>query len=206
LKQFFCIMLLGILMLSVFACAPSPTMTETSDMIVGIQNQFPDIPKYIKSRTFVFRHQVSNIDTKKFKDAITQSARDYLVSKGYKVIEVEDKTALEDGRADMIVKIVPMDIFKQDGTLGYGFYDRKILEVLIKQPARSYICLDMNLYRKGHRTITRTGRQENFSKLDIKELPDSPEQLTENEKKEMALNLEKNISETVFRVLPMLGL
>ncbi len=205
-KQFFCIMLLGILMLSVFACAPSPTMTETSDMIVGIQNQFPDAPKYIKSRTFVFRHQVSNIDTKKFKDAITQSARDYLVSKGYKVIEVEDKTALEDGRADMIVKIVPMDIFKQDGTLGYGFYDRKILEVLIKQPARSYICLDMNLYRKGHRTITRTGRQENFSKLDIKELPDSPEQLTENEKKEMALNLEKNISETVFRVLPMLGL
>ena len=205
-KQFFCIMLLGILMLSVFACAPSPTMTETSDMIVGIQNQFPDAPKYIKSRTFVFRHQVSNIDTKKFKDAITQSARDYLVSKGYKVIEVEDKTALEDGRADMIVKIVPMDIFKQDGTLGYGFYDRKILEVLIKQPARSYICLDMNLYRKGHRTITRTGRQENFSKLDIKELPDSPDQLTENEKKEMALNLEKNISETVFRVLPMLGL
>lgn len=205
-KYFFCIVLLGIFMLFVFACAPSPTMTETSDMIVGIQNQFPDVPKYIKSRTFVFRHQVSNIDTKKFKDAITQSAREYLVSKGYKVIEVEDKTALEDGRADMIVKIIPMDIFKQDGTLGYGFYDRKILEVLIKQPARSYICLDMNLYRKGHKKVTRTGRQENFSKLNIKELPDSPDQLTENEKKEMALNLEKNISETVSRVLPMLGL
>ena len=52
-------------MLSVFACAPSPTMTETSDIIVGIQNQFPDIPKYIKKRTFVLRHQVSNIDTKR---------------------------------------------------------------------------------------------------------------------------------------------
>jgi len=206
LKYFSYIMLLGILMLFVFACAPSPTMTETSDILVGIQNQFPDAPKYIKSRTFVFRHQVSDIDTKRFKDAITKSAGKYLASKGYQVIEVEDRTALEDGRANMIVNIVPMDIFKQDGTLGYGFYDRKILEVLIKQPARSYICLDMNLYRKGHMRVTRTGRQENFSKLDIKELPDTPDQLTEDEKKEMALNLEKNINETVFRVLPMLGL
>jgi len=206
LNRFFHFVLVGSLMLLVTACSSSMNVKDTSDTIVGIQNQFPDTPNYIKKRTFVFRHQVSDMDKGKFKDVITQSAGDYLISKGYKVVEVEDKSALENGRVDYIVKIIPMDIFKHDGTLGFGFYDRKILEILIKQPARSYICMDMNLYRKGYKKIIRTGRQENFSRLNIKELPDNPDQLTENEKKEMALNLEANIRKTVFKTLPILGL
>ncbi len=205
-KLFFKIILTGIFLFSLFAYAPSVTPHGASNLTVGILNEFPDTPNYIKKRTFVFRHQVAGYGTDEFKNILTQSAEEYLISKGYKVINVENKTALKDGRADMIVQIQPMDIFKHDGTLGYGFYDKKILEVLIKQPARSYICLNMNLTRKDHFKAVHTGRQENFSKLIVKELPDSPDQLTEDERKEMSLNLENNIRKTIFRVLPMLGL
>lgn len=205
-KQFFKIILTGIFLFFMFACAPAVSRHDASNLTVGILNNFPDTPNYIKQRTFVFRHQVTDYGTDKFKNMVTQSAKDYLLSKGYKVIIVEDKTALKEGRADMIVQIQPMDIFKHDGTLGYGFYDRRILEVLVKQPARSYICLNMNLIRKDHFKIVRTGRQENFSKLIVKELPKSPDQLTEDQRKEMSLNLTNNIRETIFRVLPMLGL
>jgi len=189
-----------------FACAPSVTQHDASKLTVGILNEFPDTPNYIKERTFTFRHQIGDYGIDGFKNILMQSAEEYLIPKGYKVINVEDKTALKDGRADMIVQIVPMDIFKQDGTPGYGFYDRKILGILIKQPARSYICLNMNLIRKDYFKGVRTGRQENFSKLLVKELPDSPDQLTEDERKEMSLNLKNNIRKTIFRVLPMLGL
>ena len=205
-KLFYKIILTGIFLFSMFACAPSVTQHDASKLTVGILNEFSDTPNYIKERTFTFRHQIGDYGIDGFKNILMQSAEEYLIPKGYKVINVEDKTALKDGRADMIVQIVPMDIFKQDGTPGYGFYDRKILGILIKQPARSYICLNMNLIRKDYFKGVRTGRQENFSKLLVKELPDSPDQLTEDERKEMSLNLKNNIRKTIFRVLPMLGL
>ena len=205
-KLFFKIILTGIFLFSMCACAPAVTRHDASNLTGGILNEFPDTPNYIKKRTFVFRHKVACYGTDGFKNILTQSAKEYLISKGYKVINVENKTALKEGRADMIVQILPMDIFKHDGTLGYGFYDRKFLEILMKQPARSYICLHMNLIRKDRTKVVRTGRQENFSKLIVKELPDSPDQLTENERKEISLNLENNIRKTIFRVLPMLGL
>jgi hypothetical protein len=105
----------------------------------------------------------------------------------------------------MILQIQPLDIYKQESTLGYGFYDRAILGVVFKQAARSYVCMNVNLYRKDSIFNKRSARQENFSKLIISELPDSPDQLTADQKKAISANLEQNIADTIFRVLPMLG-
>ena len=105
----------------------------------------------------------------------------------------------------MLVQIQPLDIYKQEGTRGYGFYDRAILGVVIKQPARSYVCMNVNLYRKDSVFNKRTGRQENFSRLTFTELPESTDQLTATQKESMSANLEQNIIDTIFRVLPMLG-
>ncbi len=192
-------------MFSLFACAPSANNNTGSGLTVGILNEFPDAPNYIKQRTFVFLHQKKGYDSGRFKDVLTQSASKFILSKGYRVIEVEDRTALNDGRADMLLQIQPLDIYKQEGTRGYGFYDRAILGVVIKQPARSYICMNVYLYRKDSIFNKRTGRQENFSKLTFAELPESPDQLTADQKKTMSANLEQNIKDTIFRVLPMLG-
>jgi len=197
---------MGMLLFPILACSQPVIRGDATSLTIGILNEFPDDAQYIKKRTFVFRHQVAAYEEDRFKKFITHSAEDYLISKGYKVIEVKDKTALKDGRADMIVEILPMNIFKQDGTLGYGFYDRKLLVFVLKQPAKSFICLNMKLYRKDRGKVVSTKRQEGFSKLMIKELPESPDQLSENEIKEMSLNLEKNIKETITRSLSVLGL
>ncbi len=205
LRSILSIILAGILSFSVLACAPSINKNNASITTVGILNEFPDRPNYIKKRTFVFRHQRSGFEENRFKDVLTRSASEFLVSKKYKVIEVDDMTALKDGRADLIIQIQPLDISKQEDTLGYGFYDRKFLEVLVKFPARSYICMNVNLHQKGKAAIKRTGRQESFRKLPFERMPDTQNQLTDDQKKEMSQNLEKNIRDTVFKVLPMLG-
>ena len=205
-KLFFKIVLMGMLLFPILACSQPVIKNDATSLTIGILNEFPGSAKYIKQRTFVFRHQVEAYEKDRFKKFITHSAEDYLISKGYKVIEVKDKTALTDGRADMIVEILPMDMFKQDGTMGYGFYDRKLLVIVLKQHAKSYICLDMKLHRKDIGKVVSTKRQEGFSKLMIKELPESPDQLTENEIKDMSLNLENNIKKTIIRSLSVLGL
>lgn len=192
--------------LSVFSCASITQNDPASQLTIGIWNEFPETPNYIKKQTFIFRHKIAGYDTEAFKQVLTRSVEEYLTSKGYKVIEVQDKAALDNGRADMIVQILPIDIFKQEGTLGYGFYDREILKFVIKQPARSYVCMNMTLHKKGTRKVKRTGRQETFSRLKNKELPDSPDQLTDEQKKEMALTLNKDIEKTVLKALPVLGL
>ena len=197
---------MGMLLFPILACSQPVIKNDATSLTIGILNEFPDAAQYIKKRTFVFRHQVAAFEEDRFKKFITHSAEDYLLSKRYKVIEVKDRTALTDGRADMIVQILPMNIFKQDGTLGYGFYDRKFLVVVLKQPAKSFICLDMKLHRKDSGKVVSTKRQEGFSNLMIKELPESPDQLTENEIKEMSLNLENNIKKTITRSLSVLGL
>ena len=196
--------LAGIMLISIFACAPSENKWKGSRLTVGILNEFPDAPKYIKQKTLVFQHQTKGYESGRFKDVLTKSASEFLLSKGYKVIEVEDKSVLDDGRADMLLQIQPLNIYKQEGTRGYGFYDRAILGVVIKQHARSYICMNVNLYRKDRIFNKRTGRQENFSKLTVAELPESPDQLTVNQKNTMSANLEQNIKDTIIRVLAML--
>ena len=205
-KLFYKIVLMGMLLFPILSCSQPVVMNDATSLTIGILNEFPDTAQYIKKRTFVFRHQVSAYEEDRFKKFIIHSAEGYLISKGYKVIEVKDRTALTDGRADMIVQILPMMIFKQDGTLGYGFYDRKLLVVVLKQPAKSFICLNMKLHRKDSGKVVDTKRQEGFSKLMIKELPDSPDQLSENEIKEMSVNLENNIKKTITRSLSVLGL
>lgn len=199
------IIIAGMLLFSAFACAPSANHYAGSRLTVGILNEFPDIPNYIKKRTLVFMHDKKGYDSGRFKDVLTQSASKFILSKGHRVIEVDDRTALNDGRADMILQIQPLDIYKQEGTRGYGFYDRAILGVVIKQAARSYVCMNVNLYRKDSIFNKRSGRQESFSKLIFSELPDSPDQLTADQKKSMSVNLEQNIRETITRVLPMMG-
>jgi len=203
---FYKIVLMGMFLLPLLACSQPIVRNDATSLTIGILNEFPDAAKYIKKKTFVFRHRVETYEEDRFKKLITHSAEDYLISKGYKVIKVKDRTALTDGRADMIVQILPMNIFKQDGTLGYGFYDRKLLVVVLKQPAKSFICLNMRLHRKDRKKVVSTKRQEGFSNLMMKELPESPDQLTENEIKEMSLNLEKNIKKTTIRSLSVLGL
>lgn len=205
-KFFYKIVLMGMLLFPILACSQPVIRNDATSLTIGILNEFPDAAQYIKKRTFVFRHQVETFEKDRFKKVITHSAEDYLISKGYKVIAVKDKTALTDGRADMIVQILPMNIFQQDGTLGYGFYDRTLLVVVLKQPAKSFICLDMKLHRKDSGKVVSTKRQEGFSNLMIKELPESPDRLSENEIKAMSLNLDNNIKKTIIKSLSVLGL
>ncbi len=199
------LVLTGLVLMVLVACAPSIDPNTGDGLTVGILNEFPDNPNYVKQKTLVLMHRITPYASGRFKDLLTQSASEFLMSRGFRAVEVEGVAAIKDGRVDLLIQIQPLNIYKQEDTSGYGFFDRKILKVVIEQPARSYICMNLNLHRKNSLLIRRTGRQENFSKLPFSDLPDSPDQLTDDQQKVMSANLERNIKDTVVRVLPMLG-
>ena len=205
-KSFLNHMLTGMVFFIVVACAPSIERNHEHAFTIGILNEFPETPNYVKLKTLALLHRITDFESDRFKHMLTQSASEFLMSKGHTVIEVDGTAALKQGRVDMLLQIQPLNIYKQDDTLGYGFYDRNILKVVIEQPARSYICMNVKLHRKDSFLIKQTGRQENFSKLPFAELPDDPGQLTADQKKAMSANLEENIRDTIYRVLPLLGL
>ncbi len=204
-KLFSQILMCILFLMLVAACSttvnnPKPNSKTT----VGVLNKFPEQPRYIKQKTFVFRHQASDVQTTKFKTVITQTTKDYLVAKGYKVLEVQSKEALKDGSVDMIVEIVPRHVLKQEDRFGYGFSDRSFL-LVIKNPPNSYVCLHLSLHRKDKAKIKKTDREESFSRLDIETLPDEVKDLTQEQKDMMFDNLKENITKTIHRMMPKLG-
>jgi hypothetical protein len=62
------------------------------------------------------------------------------------------------------------------------------------------------LHRKNTAKTKETDREESFSRLNIETLPDDIEDLTREQKKMMADNLKENITKTIQRMMPKLGI
>jgi hypothetical protein len=77
---------------------------------------------------------------------------------------------------------------------------------LKKIPPSSYVCLQLSLRRKNKARIKETDREESFSRLNIETLPDDIEDLTREQKKMTAENLKENITRTIHRMMPKLGI
>ena len=128
----------------------------------------------------------------------------FLVAKGYRVIEVESKEALKDGRADMVMQIVPRKVSKNEGTLGYGFADRKFLLGLINKKPYSYVSMELILSRKNSIRIISSKKEERFSNIGVETMPDQWGKLSENEKILFEENLQENMAKAMDILLSRL--
>ena len=62
---------MGMLLFPISACSQPVVKNNATSLTIGILNEFPDSAKYIKQKTFVFRHQVETFEKDRFKKIIT---------------------------------------------------------------------------------------------------------------------------------------
>ncbi len=198
-------LLAGLVLLNFYGCSTSGTNEASLQPITfGVINQFPDYPNYLKEKTLVAMHQTTIIESLFVKDQLTRIVEKFLIAKKYRVIEVDSKDALKDGRADMVIEIVPRNVFKTEGTFGYGFADRNFLLGLIKNKPHSYVAMELILTRKNSRRTITTKKEERFSEIGIDSMPDQWTQLTKDEKKRFEENLLENMAKTADILLSRL--
>ena len=195
----------GLVLLSFYGCGTSGIDDASLKSITfGIVNQFPDHPNYLKEKTLTARQQNTIIESLSVKGLFTRVVEEFLIAKGYRAIEVESKAALKDGRADMVIEIVPRQVSKREGAFGYGFFDRKFLLGLINTKPNSYVCLQLTLSRKNSIRVITTNREERFSEIGVDTMPGEWGQLTEAQKKRFEENLQANMAKTADLLLSRL--
>ncbi len=195
----------GLVLLSFYGCSTSGMDDASLQPITfGVINRFPDHPNYLKEKTLVVMHSNTIIESLFVKDQLTRVVEKFLIAKKYRVIEVDDKDALKDGRADMVIEIVPRNVFKKEGAFGYGFADRNFLLGLIKNKPHSYAAMELILSRKNSRRITTTKKEERFSEIGMDSMPDQWSELTKDEKKRFEENLLENMAKTADLLLSRL--
>ena len=188
-----------------YGCSTSGIDEATIKSITfGVVNKFPDHPNYLKEKILVAMHKNAIIESLSVKGQLTRMVEKFLVAKGYRVIEVESKEALKDGRADMVIEIVPRKVFKTEGAFGYGFADRKSILGLMNNKPHSYVSMELTLSRKNSIRIITTQKEERFSNIGVETMPDQWSQLEGSEKKLFEENLQENMAKAMDILLSRL--
>ncbi len=176
----------------------SPDTKPITPKVFGVLNSFPEHPYYVKKQTAVIRHKINTIESLTLKPELTQTVIEYLKDKGYDAQEVSGKDAMASGQVDMIIEIVPRQVFKIEGLVAYGFSDRNILLGIVKQRPRSYIAMELVLSRKHTKRVSKTNREERFSQLgETTLMPDTWDELTQEQKERFEANLRDNMVKAV---------
>ena len=182
----------------VSGCFGSGTKDRLTPKIFGILNSFPDHPLYLKKKTLVAQHKTAGIESLSVKSQFTEVMTQHLEGKGYLVKVVDDRAALTSGEVDMLIEIVPRGVFKVEGMYAYGFADRKFLLGLVKQPARSYVAMQLSLRRANSSRVINTKRQERFSQLGMDVMPETWDELPEEDKEAFEANLRDNMAKALY--------
>ena len=114
---------------------------------------------------------------------------------------MDDKAALKSGQVDMLIEIVPREVFKIEGMYAYGFADRKFLLGLVNQPARSYVAMQLSLRRANSGRVINTKRQERFSHLGMEVMPETWDELSSEDKEAFEANLRDNMAKATYLAL-----
>ena len=201
-KALFRIMALGGMVMLLAGCWGSgPETSPVTPIRFGILNSFPDHPLYLKKKTLVAMHKSETITALSPKSQFSESVKAFLEEKGYAAETVADKSALKDGRVDMLIEIVPRQVHKIEGMVAYGFSDRKFLLGIVNQPPRSYVSVELELSRKNSVRVVKTGREDRFSGLDIETMPGTWEELSGEDKEMFEANLRDNMAKAVYILL-----
>jgi hypothetical protein len=197
-KRFGYLVLIVVAAVLVSGCFGSGTKDQLTPKTFGILNSFPDHPLYLKKKTLAVRHKTAGIESLSVKSQFTEVLSQHLEGKGYLVKVVDDIDALKSGEVDMLIEIVPREVFKTDGMFAYGFADRKFLLGIVNQPARSYVAMNLSLRRANSSRVINTKRQERFSHLGMDVLPETWDELSAEDKEAFEANLRDNMAKATY--------
>ncbi len=204
-------LLLLTIIFTISACSSPLKRNELSQVrSVAIINKAPEHPYYTYIGTTVFNNNRDEIKELPLKQTVNQIIVDRLASKGLQTTILDNKKLLKQGQYDLLIEVIPLDVYQQPGTLGYGVYQRSTFG--IKTPIVSYVYIDIAVSSKKNGRSGRRGRMKyrDSSLIRAEEslkgvMPKQWSMVSQREKEILINNLMKQISQSVPKSLSELG-
>ncbi len=188
----FTILLLGVF---VGGCATPLTTEERSTISsVGVINQFPAYPNYVVVGTTIFNNEYDEIPDPSHREYLEQVVEGYFEAKGYSVRMLSKNDSGEE--VDLLVTLIPRDIYQMPGTHGFGVMQRSILGKPF--PAQVYVALNLNAKFKGR--VVGTDYKAILSEFSQSSLPPNWESLPESQKGEVNEKLRAGVKKAIHEV------
>ncbi len=176
------------------------------EKVFGVHNTFPAHPQYLAKNdpAPASGEDVGIIEELSLKSCLTRDAIRFLEAKGYRAVAVEDSSALENGTVDILIHLLPLQVFRGQGMSGYGFSGRESLWGLVKPPAASFVALQVEMRRRVSSRVITAGPVERFSQLEGGDMPESWDRLSGEKKEAFERNLTENMAKAVYLSLSRL--
>ena len=183
------------------ACATSLTPQDLANVkTVGVINSFPENPHYVVVGTTIFNNEYDKINEPTYKELLEKTVIDRLSAKGFKASIIDKE---QSDKYDMVIKIVPRDIYQMPETYGYGLNQNSIIGV--RMPAFSYVSLNVVPYIRGEGMCDACYIAK-ITNLEMGDLPNSWQELNK-QNQDIARNaINDNIVKGVNEVMVKMGL
>ena len=195
------IMYVVLIALFLSACASTIKQQDLQSVkTVGVINNFPENPNFVTIGTTIFNNDYASIKDDKYSELLVKTVLDYVNAKGMiaKVIDESDR-----GSYDMVLELIPRDMYGIPGTFGFGVNQRSMFGNAMQ--ANTYVALNIGPYINGKSKCSACYLQK-IKPLNIDNLPENWEALSINEQKHVDEILSENIRETLIELLVEVGI
>ena len=122
-------------------CAAPLTREELAEIErVGIVNSFPPHPNYTHIGTTIFNNSNELVEEGEYHTYLVEVLSELLRGRGYTPVPMA-ADAGADGQVDLVIEIIPRDVYEMVETYGYGFYQRSFLGAVAY--TKSYVALNL---------------------------------------------------------------
>jgi len=139
------VIIISCLLLLTGCASPLTTKELEETHSVGVINEFPENPNFTIIGTTIFNNSHDEIKDPSIKKFISTDVISRLKSRGYTVTEISDQKFAKE--FDLVVAIIPRDIYGMPATNGYGFYRKSALN--IKAFEGTYVALNLMPKKNG---------------------------------------------------------
>jgi hypothetical protein len=185
-------------------CASPLTNTQRGTIkTIAVINQFPRHPNYAIIGTTVFNNKYDEVKDGDYFKYVSNITVEYLAKNGYTTTIVNGEQKGLDKKYDLVLTLIPRDIYEMPGTNGYGVNQRSFLGVSSKP--KVYVAL--NISPKLHGSVTGNAYY-NFAlePLSFEELPTKWGNLSASQKREVDIKLKRNIKKAITELMGKLGI
>ncbi|WP_428034087.1 hypothetical protein [Amphritea sp.] len=196
--------LVGMLVSLCAACA-GPMSRDKIDTIqtVGIVNSFPQSPTLVNIGTTIFNNQYDSLPGTDYYEKVTDAAIAYFNEKGFKAEFVKENSEQSRSKFDLLIELVPRDMYGLPDTYGYGVFQRSFLGM--KKKPIVYVALNMGPYFKGSKQGDAFYKQ-GVTELEITDLPAQWAELTTDQQRMIDKALKQQIETTITELIAQLGI
>lgn len=186
------------------ACSAPLTKSQLDTAkTAGIVNNFPKEPTFNVIGTTVFNNEYRNISDTSFHDKVTDIVMKRLESRGFNVTSFEQGGESNKDKVDLLIELIPRDMYQVPGTYGYGVNQRSFLGK--KASPVVYVALNISPYLHGESKGSAFYLQK-AERLSFDDLAENWDDLPAQKKEEIIISLNSMIEKTITELLNEVGI